>query len=235
MPSQRQNKTPRKSTAKRKKDSRGAKRTLTKSLIKTIIGFINEGCGTEQAFILAGVAKSTGFNWLTQARDAREQIHHSTDEEEIKDFVENNRLFLELLEGVEKGKARVAVDRDKIIAKWGKIKDWRAAAHLNKIHSPGIYGDQAVIDRGVEEKLQTILSNVFFLVSPSAYQELKNAIAQVTEQSYNLSNMDELKAIQVLMESEWLDREDAEAIGTEYLKMREAVKEFLNKKLTSLD
>ena len=219
------------STTVRRKKRKGKDLTLNSKVIAGLVKVVKEGGTFEQACMLNEVARSTGFSWLTAAKKARLEIHHAESDEKIEQILSNRRLHLELLDAIEKAKARSCIDRDVKIQQWGEAKkDWRALAYLNKVYEPAIYGEQGIINRGIADKFDELLNNVFWLLSPDAYREVKEAISQVTQQKFDLIQMDEIKAVQVLMESKWLNQEKAGAIASEYLKMREAVREFLSKK-----
>ncbi len=237
MPRKKQEK---ESNTVRRKKRKGKDLTLNSKVIAGLVKVVKEGGTFEQACMLNEVARSTGFSWLTAAKKARLEIHHAESDEKIEQILSNRRLHLELLDAIEKAKARSCIDRDAKIQQWGEAKkDWRALAYLNKVYEPAIYSEQGIINRGVADKFDELLNNVFWLLSPSAYREVKEAITQclaegeiakVNQQKFDLIQMDEIKAVQVLMESEWLNQEKAGAIASEYLKMREAVREFLSKR-----
>ncbi len=226
MPRKRQQTT----TVKTKK-RKGKDLTLSSKVIAGLVKVVREGGTFEQACLLNEVARSTGFSWLTAAKKARLEIHHAVSDEEIENIISNRGLHLDLLDAIEEAKARSCIERDAKIQQWGEAKkDWRALAYLNKVYEPAIYSEQGIINRGVANKFDELLNNVFWLLSPSAYREVKEAIFQVTQQKFDLNQIDEIKAVQVLMESEWLNQEKAGAISSEYLKMREVIREFLSKK-----
>lgn len=226
MPRKRQ-----KSKTVRRKKGRGKDLSLNSKVITSLVKVVREGGTFEQACLLNEVARSTGFSWLTNAKKARLEIQHARSDEEIENIISRRELHLELLDAISEAKARSCIDRDAKIQQWGEEKqDWRALAYLNKVYDPATYGEQGIINRGVADKFERLLNNVFWLLSPDAYREVKEAISQVTEQKFDFNQMDELRALQVLMESEWLNREERGAISSEYIKMRKAVREFLSGK-----
>ena len=215
MPGQRQN------------DQKKAGRTtlLNEETSTKFLETIRSGGTIKQACQIVGVCPATIHNWTARGKEAQLLKNQLKEQKKLKDFPKKEQVFLDFFESVEKAKAEGCIARNNTIAKWGENRDWRASAWINKLTDPATYGDQALIDRGVEDKFNELMTNLYWFISPAAYQEVKDAIAVMTKNNIQIGKMTEFQALQILLESDYLPKDAVPKIGIAYINMKQAIKE----------
>lgn len=193
--------------------SRGRRTKLTSKIADALIKQLEDGCTKSEACDLEGVCIGTFHEWIARGED-RDPDRPST------------KLYADFANSVKAAIAQGCHNRSKDIEKAGK-RDWKALAYLNRVHRPDIYGDLAVQQRGVEEELNSLFANLYWLMPAQSYQDMMNAIATQKRYNLQLDKMEELRAIQTLMQSEYFPQVTSSKIGKAYMDFRKIVKDTI--------
>ncbi len=207
------------------KKKRGRNTLLSKPTETKVLETLRNGGTIKQACQIVGVCPATINNWAARGKEAQLLKNQLREQKKLKDFPKLEQKFLDFFESIEKAKAEGCIARNNTIAKWGENKDWKASAWINQVTDPATYGNQALIARGVEDKFNELMTNLYWFISPTAYQEVKDAIAVMTKNNIQIGKMTEFQALQILLESDYLPKDAVPKIGIAYLNMKQTIKE----------
>lgn len=123
-----------KKTKETKKNKRGRNTKLTQEVQKKIVRNLKKGNTYETAALMAGVSRSTFYNWMTRGENGQE--------ENIEDHV-----YIDFREAVEEAIAHAEADRVQTILDAAKgtgrykgAADWRAAKWYLEVRNPAAWG-----------------------------------------------------------------------------------------------
>lgn len=143
---------PKPKTAPKKAAARPAKKAgrnhkLVPEIKDAIVAAIRLGNYQDHAAQAAGISVATFYNWLERGKKERERLE-TIDDAEIR---EEETVFVEFLEAVEKAKAEAVQRNIGIIQKAATVGSWQAAAWWLERTQTALYGrKQQVAVQGVE-------------------------------------------------------------------------------------
>ncbi|HEY9772126.1 MAG TPA: hypothetical protein V6C71_27080 [Coleofasciculaceae cyanobacterium] len=192
----------------------GRQTKLTETVKQTIIDNIEQGLNYESACLGANVSYSTFREWMRRGTD--------TDSNR-----QSNELYAEFAEDVNRAVATSEINLIRSINQAAKT-DWKAAAWILERRFPQHWSNSRKIKQEADKKVQQLLSNLFWLLPTDSYQELLKALSQIDSIDLNLSQMSQMEALKILMESGWIEKEHSAKIGKAYLEMKKEIISSIN-------